>query len=451
MSNFTGTEALRFPKGFIFGAATAAYQIEGAASEDGRTRSIWDTFSHEPGRVKGGDTGDVACNHYHRWAEDLDILASLGAQAYRFSIAWSRIFPDASGRLNDPGLDFYDRLIDGCIERGLKAFPTLYHWDMPQWLFNQGGWQNPDSARLFAHYAHCVAERLGDRVEALTTFNEPWCSAVLGHLYGIHAPGVRDLGQALTVAHGQHVAHGLAVQSIRQVRPSLPTGITLNVHAIKPATESEDDSKAAERQKDFHNRLYLDPLFEGQYPASIIEELSHYLPDKWEDDLPTINQPLDFWGLNYYTPMYVEHDANASSAFPNARVFDPPDVPRTDFGWQIQPEAFSDLLLELNKRYALPPCYITENGAAYNDQPVNGVVADQRRISYMDSHLQQLRRAMDMDVNVKGYFAWSLMDNFEWAEGYSMRFGLVHVDFQTQDRTLKNSAHWYREMIAFQN
>lgn len=447
MSAIDKTGTHRFPKDFLFGAATAAYQIEGAVNEDGRGASIWDTFSHTPGRVLNNDNGDNACEHYKRWNEDLDILAELGVDAYRFSIAWPRLFPQGSGTVNHAGLDFYERLIDGCLSRGIKVFPTLYHWDLPQALYDQGGWRDRATADAFAHYAQTVVEKLGDRIDALSTFNEPWCSAMLGHLYGIHAPGECNLDNALAVVHGQHRAHGLAVQAMRAVRADLPVGIVLNVQAIRPATHSAEDQAAAQRHHDFHNALFLDPLFNGRYPETLVEALGDHLPLHWQDDLPTIHQALDYWGLNYYTPEYVTDSDKPDDSFPRTKRHSVSNVPRTDIGWQIDASALSQLLQSLNHSYPLPPCYITENGAAFNQQPVDGVVDDQNRIDYLSGHIQAVAQAMQQGVDIRGYFAWSLMDNFEWAEGYSMRFGLVHVDYQTQKRVLKNSAKWYRQLI----
>lgn len=448
MSLYTPDKQLQFPENFLFGAATAAYQIEGAVTEDGRGQSIWDVFSHTAGRVHKGDNGDVACDHYHRWEQDLDLLVSLGVDAYRFSIAWPRVYPQGNGKLNRAGLDFYDRLIDGCVERGIKVFATLYHWDLPQALYLQGGWMERSTADAFARYAQLISEKLGDRIDALATFNEPWCSSILSHLMGIHAPGERNLENALAVVHGQHRAHGLAVQAMRATRPDLPLGIVLNAQAVRPASESTEDQTAAERHRAFHNGLFLDPLFCGKYPDSVVESLADKMPADWQADMVTIHQPLDYWGLNYYTPEYVTDGTQQDSVFPSTRRVSLKNVPRTDIGWHVDASALSELLLHLNQQYDLPTCYITENGAAYNQQPVDGIVNDQGRVDYLRDHLLALRNVMDQGIDIRGYFAWSLMDNFEWAEGYSMRFGLIHVNYSTQERVLKNSALWYRELIA---
>ena len=438
---------LQFPADFLFGVATAAYQIEGAVLEDGRGASIWDTFSHTPGRVHNGDTGDVACDHYHRWASDLDLMASMGVDAYRFSIAWPRLFPRGKGQLNTRGLAFYDRLIDGCLERGMKAYPTLYHWDLPQALADKGGWKNRGTADAFADYAATVMDHYGDRISAVSTFNEPWCSSILSHLYGIHAPGEKNLDAALAVLHGQHVAHGLSVQAMRASRDTVPLGIVLNLQSLYPATDKDRDVEACQRHETFHNGLFLDPLFKGEYPAEAIKHLGDRLPEGWQDDLNTIAQPLDYWGLNYYTPFHIADAADKDADYPASIQIDKPDVVRTDIGWEVDGKSFYDLLVDINERYTLPPCYITENGAAYNHDIKGGQIADQPRIDYMQQHLGAVRDAIGAGVDIRGYFAWSLMDNFEWAEGYTMRFGLIHVDYGTQTRTLKQSAHWYQALI----
>ena len=436
--------AERFPRNFLFGAATAAYQIEGAATVDGRGPSIWDTFAHAGGNVVNDDSGDVACDHYNRWESDLDLIASMGLKAYRFSIAWPRVFPTGAGAANEAGLSFYDRLIDGCLQRNLKPYATLYHWDLPQALQDAGGWTNRATAMAFADYAQIIAERFGDRLETLVTFNEPWCSAYLGHLYGIHAPGLKDRGVAFATVHHQHLAHGLAVQAIKAAAPELPAGIVLNAQSIYPVTPADED--AAERHHAFHNGAFFDPLFNGQYPQALVDACANLLPKDWQSDLATIHQPLDFWGLNYYTPTRVTN--NQGGTFPHTDTLEPqPGTVITDIGWEVFPQGLSDLLVELHRRYQLPPCYITENGACINDEPADGVVDDQRRISYVDGHLAAVADAIDAGVDVRGYFLWSLLDNFEWAEGYTMRFGAVHVDYDTQVRTIKQSGHWYSELV----
>ena len=431
------------PTSFVLGVATAAYQIEGAALQDGRTASIWDTFSHTPGKVKGGDTGDVACDHYHRLSDDLDLIQSLNVDAYRFSFSWSRLFPDASGKPNEAGVAFYDRLIDGCLARKLQPFATLYHWDLPQWLYDQGGWGNAETVAAFADYAGFLSKHFGDRLKTVTTFNEPWCSSILSYLYGVHAPGIQNLQQCLSVVHGQHLGHGLAVQAMRANCPELPIGIVLNAQAIYPFDSSSDD--AALRHHRFHNGLFFEPLFAGRYPEEVLQSLSSVMPEHTVEDMVNIKQPLDFWGLNYYTPTFVR-DASIESAYPSTEEAKRDNVEQTDIGWETKPDCLTDLLVRLYAEYTLPPCYITENGAAYNQGVVDGQVNDEAREAYLQQHVQAVADAADKGVDVRGYFAWSLMDNFEWAEGYSQRFGVVHVDFDTQVRTVKRSGHWYSQL-----
>jgi len=451
--------ASRFDKRFLFGAATAAYQIEGAVSADGRGASIWDTFSHSDGKVANGDNGDIACDHYHLWESDLDTIQFMGIKAYRFSIAWPRIFPTGSAAQNKAGIDFYDRLIDGCLSRGIKPFATLYHWDLPQPLQDAGGWANRATATAFADYASLIAGLFGDRLETLVTFNEPWCSSYLGHLYGVHAPGLKDRGLALKAVHHHNLAHGLAVQGIRDLKPALPLGIVLNAHAVYPCTPNDTD--AVLRHRAFHNGAFFDPLFNGQYPRSLLDACGDLLPHNWHADLADINQPLEFWGLNYYTPARVKEpgvkepgvkekpDSSKSAVFPNTDSSEPgPGVEITDIGWEVYPQGLSDLLIELHKTYPLPPCYITENGACYNDGLVEGQVNDQRRIDYLAGHISAVADAMQAGVDIRGYFLWSLLDNFEWAEGYTMRFGAVHVDYASQIRTIKQSGHWYATLCS---
>lgn len=440
----------KFPAQFLFGVATAAYQIEGAYDEDGRKPSIWDAFCKMPGRVHNGDTGDVACDHYHRWAEDLDLIRDLNMDAYRFSIAWPRIIPDGTGPVNPAGIGFYDKLIDGCLERGIAPFATLYHWDLPINLQGHGGWTAKSTAHAFARYAEVIAKHFGDRLQSLTTLNEPWCAAILSHLLGVHAPGEKSMPATVAAIHTMNLAHGLAVQAIK-AHTSLPVGIALNLHSSYAGADEPAHHDAEQRFYDFNNRAFLDPLFRGQYPAGFIEALEQWLPQNWQADLAEIQQPLDFWGLNYYTPIRILNDPNAP--YPSAKQAPfPKGAEKTDIGWEVDATAFSHLLRRLYAEYDLPPCYITENGACYNDQPVNGTVDDQRRISYLQSHLSEIGNVVTEGLPVKGYFAWSLMDNFEWAEGYKMRFGLVHVDYDTQQRTVKQSGHWYGSLAkAVQN
>ncbi|WP_417417876.1 GH1 family beta-glucosidase [Hoeflea sp.] len=438
--------ARRFPDSFLFGVATASYQIEGAATADGRKPSIWDAFSHMPGRVKGGDTGDEACDHYNRLEADLDLMAGLGAEAYRFSIAWPRILPDGTGAINEKGFDFYDRLLDGLKARGIKAFATLYHWDLPLALMGRGGWTDRATADAFANYAGIVTRRLGDRLDTVVSFNEPWCSVYLGHLMGVHAPGERSMPAAMAALHVTNLAHGLGVQAIRAERPELPVGIVLNAMSVMAATDSDADRKAAERANDFHNGVFFGPLFKGAYPHSVLEGCPDLVGHIKAGDLETIKQPLDFWGLNYYTPMRVRDDA--SSEFPKVATAPAVKPEKTDIGWEIEPQGLSHVVKDLYGRYTLPEFYITENGAADNTEVENGAVSDTMRLDYIAAHLSVAADLVAENYPLKGYFAWSLMDNFEWAEGYSQRFGIVHVDYRTQTRTIKQSGYWYQSLIA---
>ena len=438
----------RFPKDFLFGVATAAYQIEGATRADGRGPSIWDAFSNMPGRVVNGDNGDVACDHYNRWESDLDLIKSLNADAYRFSIASPRILPQGRGPVNEAGLDFYDRLIDGMVERGLKVFPTLYHWDLPLALAGYGGWTDRDTADAFAEYTSIVVRRLGDRMDALATINEPWCATYLSHLYGIHAPGEKSMEAALAAVHVMNLAHGKAVQAARAERSDLPMGTVINAVSIYPASDAPEDRAAAERAFQFNNGVFFGPILNGQYDAEFQESLGHHL--KIEDgDMDLINQPLDWWGFNYYTPTTVKHDPSPTAIFPAVTEVETTSTGiRTDIGWEVQATGLTHLLHKVYERYPnLPPVYITENGACYNtDVGDDGTVNDQDRQNYVQDHLSALADGIADGLPVKGYFAWSLMDNFEWAEGYDMRFGMVHVNYQTQVRTVKNSGHWYANL-----
>jgi len=446
LSKSPATLARRFPSDFLFGVATAAYQIEGAVRADGRKPSIWDAFSHMPGRVRGGDTGDVACDHYNRLDGDLDLLAGLGVDAYRFSIAWPRVIPDGDGAVNEKGLDFYDRLLDGLKARGIKACATLYHWDLPLELSGQGGWTARATAHAFARYACVVAQRLGDRIDTVATFNEPWCSVYLGHLTGVHAPGEKSMEAAMAALHVTNLAHGLGVMAIRAERTDLPVGIVINAMSVMPKSEAADDVAAASRAFDFHNGAFFGPIFEAAYPSALMEGCPDLALPVLVGDLATISQPLDFWGLNYYTPLRVADDPGA--AFPAARTAPPVRTEKTDIGWEIDSGGLSNVVRDLYGRYALPEFYITENGAADNTGIENGAVSDIMRLDYLNDHLSVAADLVEDGIPLRGYFAWSLMDNFEWAEGYAQRFGLVHVDYVTQVRTVKQSGHWYRELAA---
>ncbi|QSB14503.1 beta-glucosidase [Natronosporangium hydrolyticum] len=448
---------LSFPAGFVWGAATAAYQIEGAVTADGRGPSIWDTFSHTPGKVHNGDTGDVACDHYHRYAEDVELMAELGLQAYRFSIAWPRIQPTGSGPANRAGLDFYDRLVDALVARGIEPMITLYHWDLPQPLQDAGGWTNRDTAYRFAEYAGLVAERLADRVGTWITLNEPWCAAFLGYASGTHAPGITNPPDAFAATHHLLLGHGEAVpvlrgHGVRQV------GITLNPSAVRPLDATAPaDVAAAARVDGLQNRLYLDPLYGRGYPADIralIDAQFGGAPWLRPGDEQIIAAPLDLLGINYYNPTIVTSAPGqpSSSVHPGTEDirFMPATGPLTAMGWSIEPASLTSLLERLSRDYPGLPFWITENGCAYEDEPeADGErVADPARIAYLDGHLRAVHEAIARGVDVRGYLVWSLFDNFEWAEGYRPRFGIFYVDYETQVRLRKDSARWYHKVIA---
>ncbi|WP_307724740.1 GH1 family beta-glucosidase, partial [Deinococcus cellulosilyticus] len=435
-----------FPAHFRWGSATSSYQIEGAADTDGKGKSIWDTFSHTPGKVKGGDTGDVACDHYHLWEQDLNLMQDLGLNSYRFSISWPRVLPAGKGTVNAKGLEFYDRLVDGLLQRGLDPFVTLYHWDLPQALQDTGGWVNRETAFHFADYAAVVSERLGDRVKHWITHNEPFCTAMLGHLYGAHAPGIRDLKAALQTLHHVYLSHGLAVPVLRQnSAQDAQVGITLSLHPVYPFTDQPEDLEAARRHDGFRNRWYLDPLYGRGYPQDTWERYGASVPDVQEGDLQTISAELDFLGVNYYFREVVQH-APGEGLF-DVREVHLDGVERTYFDWEVFPEGLTALLTRVHEEYQPKKLFITENGATYQDEMVGGVVQDEDRRRFFERHLQASLDVLKKGIPLEGYFAWSLLDNFEWAEGYDKRFGLVHVDFQTLTRTLKRSGEWYRDFL----
>jgi beta-glucosidase len=423
---------------FLFGAATAAYQIEGAANEGGRGPSIWDQFSHEPGRTLNGDTGDVACDHYHRWRDDVALMASLNLQAYRFSIAWPRVQPEGRGAWNEEGIAFYDRLIDALLERDIQPHATLYHWDLPQALQDRGGWGRRDTAQHFADYAGRMGQLFGDRLASLCTHNEPWCTAVLGHEIGKFAPGLRDARLAAQVSHHLLLSHGLALARLRADGVRAPLGIVLNQSPVSCASDSAEDRAAGATEYARFVRWYMDPIFLGRYPED--PGIEHY-PKVEEGDLALISAPIDLLGLNYYTRIWVSRSQPVQPR--------PDALGVTDMGWEIYPEGLRDQLIALHRDYPnLPPVYITENGMAEADRLQDGRVDDPRRVDYLRRHLEAVAEARAAGVDVRGYFYWSLMDNYEWDSGYDKRFGIVHVDYATQQRTPKASALWYRDTIA---
>jgi beta-glucosidase len=422
----------RFPEGFVWGAATAAYQVEGAVDADGRGPSIWDTFCRVPGAIAGGDTGDVACDHYHRYADDLGVLAELGLGAYRFSIAWPRVQPDGSGAINQKGLDHYRRVVDECLARNVVPYVTLYHWDLPQALQDKGGWPARDTAYRFADYAAVMHDTLGDVVKQWITLNEPKVSSHAGYGSGIHAPGIKDPVLRDRAVHHLMLAHGLGLEVLRGGRHAAgqQVGITLDVSPVAPATDSPADIEAARRSDVDSHVLFLDPILRGTYPIPL---------DAVQDgDLALIAAPIDFLGINYYRRILVQE---GPSGEPMTVL--PEGVPVTSVNWPVQPDGLREVLVDLKSAYDLPPVYITENGAAYDDVPTaDGTVDDPERVDYLRDHLAALRNAIAAGVDVRGYFVWTLLDNFEWAEGYAKRFGIVHVDFKTQARTPKASAGW---------
>jgi beta-glucosidase len=458
------TDLPSFPPGFVWGAATASYQIEGAAGEDGRGPSIWDTFSHTPGKVLGGDTGDVACDHYHRMPEDVAIMAELGLQAYRFSVAWPRIVPTGSGAVNQAGLDFYRRLVDELLGHDIAPMATLYHWDLPQPLEDAGGWTNRATAERFAEYA-----------PTFITLNEPWCSAYLGYAAGVHAPGRTNSADALAAVHHLNLAHGLGASALRAVLPSsAQVALTLNLAQVRPASDSPADIDAARHVDGLANRVFLDPVLRGEYPADVLDDLRHLTDWSFirDGDTGLIHTPLDQLGINYYTPTLVaavtpdlraqiggrwSNDPTGTagpSAYPGTdlAVSVPQEGPYTAMNWRIEPASLTELLMRVHRDYPGVPLVITENGAAFDDTVgADGAVHDDDRIAYIDGHLRAVHDAISAGADVRGYFVWSLMDNFEWAFGYSKRFGIVRVDYPTGTRTVKDSANWYRDVIAAQS
>ena len=468
MTTTTRPSGRPFPADFLWGSATASYQIEGAVAEDGRAPSIWDTFSHTPGKVLDGATGDVAVDHYHRVPEDVEIMSALGLQAYRFSVSWSRVLPNGTGEVNQPGLDFYSDLVDRLLAVGIKPVVTLYHWDLPQALEDEGGWTNRATAYAFAEYARVVARALGDRIHLWTTLNEPWCSSFLGYASGVHAPGVADPAAALAAVHHLNLAHGVGARAIREeLGEETPVSVTLNLHVTRAASPAPEDVEAKRRIDTIANEVFLGPMLEGAYPERVFADTATV--SDWsfvqDGDLETIRQPIDLLGVNYYSTGRVKHgtppvgdgkpgpDGHRSSVvspWVGADTVEwlPQPGPHTAMGWNIEPQGLVALLLELHERYPGLPLAVTENGAAFYDTVTeDGRVHDVERVAYLHDHIDAVGEALDKGVDVRGYFVWSLFDNFEWAYGYDRRFGVVHVDYDTQVRTLKDSARWYRELV----
>ncbi|GAA0207039.1 GH1 family beta-glucosidase [Saccharothrix mutabilis subsp. mutabilis] len=455
-------ESISFPEGFVWGAATAAFQVEGATTVDGRTKSIWDTFCEVPGAVVGGDTGEPAADHYYRVESDVQLMADLGLHAYRFSTAWPRVRPDA-GPVNQAGLDFYSRLVDALLDKGITPWLTLYHWDLPQALEDKGGWTNRDTAYRFAEYAESVVGALGDRVANWTTLNEPWCSSFLSYAAGVHAPGRQEPEAAVAAVHHLLLGHGLAVEAIRAQSTDAKVGITLNMYPIIPADPDDPaDLDAARRLDGLQNRIFLDPLFKGEYPEDVVQDLTPYGFTKHirENDLEIISTPLDQLGVNYYAEHFVSGTPAPAAPVAEGRratgspwvgaehvSFPSRGLPRTDMDWEVEPDGLKKVLVRVAREYTDIPLYVTENGAAYPDAiGDDGSIEDVDRLNYIDGHLRAAWEAIQEGVDLRGYFAWSLMDNFEWAEGYAKRFGIVHVDYETQVRTPKMSAMWYSKV-----
>jgi len=431
-----------FPDGFVWGVATSSFQIEGAATQDGKGPSIWDSFCRVPGAIADASNGDVACEHYRLWEQDLDLVASLGVDAYRFSVSWPRVRPTGSGSWNEKGLDFYEKLVDGLLARGIKPYLTFNHWDLPDALQQSGGWADRDTVHRFVEYAQGLMLRMGDRIAAITTHNEPWVMATLGHEVGIFAPGIKDRAIATQASHHLLLSHGLAMQALRADGVKSKMGIVLNLSPMVPATDSAQDAEKTKLEDGRLVRWYMDPLFKGAYPQDVLDHLGADAPRVCEGDMEVIATPMDFMGINYYTRSVVsaqgEWDAKTGG------------LELTDMGWEVYPQGLTELLVRLDRDYDVPPMYITENGGAFVDVYEHGRIHDARRQAYIESHIAAVAAAMQQGVRMEGYMVWSLLDNFEWASGYEKRFGIVHVDYATQVRTLKDSALWYAAFLRQQ-
>jgi beta-glucosidase len=449
--------AIQFPSGFVWGTATSAFQVEGATHVDGRSESIWDRFASTPGAVRDGSNGDVACDHYHRYNADVGVMKQLGARAYRFSIAWPRVIPRGRGAPNARGLDFYSRLVDRLLEEKITPYVTLYHWDLPQVLQDEGGWSERATAEAFSVYTDVVTRCLGDRVKHWITHNEPWCASHLGYRTGLHAPGLRDGSAAVRASHHLLLSHGWALPIVRANSPGAEVGITLNLTQAVPASNSEEDHEACRALDGSLNRWFLEPLYRGQYPADVVLDLvraGELPPDRLrslvrEGDMRTIAQTTDFLGVNYYNRAVVRSQAIPEKKNRPRTVHLAPESEWTDMGWEVYPDGLFQVLVRLHLDYSPPALLVTENGASYGQGPdASGRIRDVLRQRYLHDHLLATRRAIDAGAPVRGYFAWSLMDNFEWDRGYTQRFGLVWVDYETQERTLKDSALWYRSVVT---
>jgi beta-glucosidase len=436
-----------FPRDFVWGAATASYQIEGAANEDGRGESVWDRFAATPGKVRNGDSGAIACDFYHRYSDDIRLMRELGIDAFRFSIAWPRVLPEGRGAVNQKGLDFYDRLVDELLANGITPFATLFHWDTPQVLDEEGGWPSRGIIEPFCEYVEAVSARLGDRVQHWITHNEPWVVAWVGHGWGHHAPGRTSDKEALATAHHLLLSHGRAVEILRRNSPEAAVGITLNLDYVYAAGTDPADGEAVRWVDGLHNRWFLDPIFKGKYPDDMLEAWAESLPEIRDGDLETIAAPIDFLGVNNYTSPLVAADGDGG----RSQIVRRADVDRTDMGWEVVPDGLHDLLVRLDREYGPQAIYVTENGCAYADvRGHDGQVEDPERQAYLDAYISAAGRAIAAGVPLRGYFTWSLLDNFEWAWGYWKRFGLIYVDYATLERVPKGSFYWYRDFIASQ-
>ncbi len=437
-----------FPSTFLWGTATSSYQIEGAAHEDGRGQSTWDVFAATPGKTYHGETGEVADDHYHRMPQDVELMAQLGVSAYRFSLAWPRILPEGRGNINTRGLDFYDRLVDALLAKGIRPIATLYHWDLPVALYNEGGWLNRDTAYAFADYAEVVARQLGDRIDMWITHNEPWCSAYLGYGVGVHAPGAQDMQSAAIVGHHLLLSQGLAVPRLRiHTHADAQVGISLNFTPVYPADDTPETARAAARVDTLTNRWFIEPLYKGAYPEHLFEDMGVQPPPIQDGDFAVITTPIDFLGVNNYFRSVVRNNPAQPDGI--EYVAPVPSASYTEMGWEIAPQAMGDLLVRLHKEYGVPSLLVTESGAAFADvMGSDGEVSDLRRIEYLREYIRAVGRVLEQGVPIQGYLVWSLLDNFEWAEGYSKRFGIVYVDYATQQRTVKESGHWYAALIA---
>ena len=431
-----------FPDDFVWGVATSAFQIEGAKTADGKGLSVWDTFCEKPGAIADASDGSRACEHYQRWESDLDLIASLGVDAYRFSVSWPRVRPTGDGAWNEAGLAFYDRLVDGMLARGIKPYLTLNHWDLPQALQDKGGWESRDTVQRFVEYAEGIYDRLGDRVVSIATHNEPWVVAVLGNETGIFAPGIQSRKVAAQVSHHLLLSHGLATSALRARGCKADIGIVLNLSPMYPATESAADQAKTQLEDGRLVRWYMDPLFKGRYPQDVLDDLGADAPKVEAGDLDAIRVPIDFLGVNYYSRTVVSADKPWDVKTGGLEI--------TDMDWEVYPQGLTALVVRLHQDYAVPPLFVTENGGAFKDRLVDGRVHDADRIAYIRSHIAAVADAMDQGVHMGGYMVWSLLDNFEWASGYAKRFGIVHVDYQSQLRTPKDSALWYREFLQAQ-